>query len=289
MISEEQISLEINRIIKSPIRIGNLTELGIDEQLFLKFYQPIFDNLEDDIYLIKEKQLSFLKSKFTTAKSFFDKNGKDYFEGKLSIDIFNNWLEKLNKNEKEAFKELSFVTRKRNISSFNIEFVNEKLRIERISKNNFTQEVDDFRAWKRIFKQAKKEEVENELFHHFLIVVAKLVKNIHPNINMLKITSHFMRTICNTKIKGENSPEGIHEDGSDYIISALVINRDNSGNKNVLFSRELKVGEFAFQADTGEEKTFGNDLWHYVTPIEPIDLKQVGIRDIIGLDIVIPK
>ena len=98
---------------------------------------------------------------------------------------------------------------------------------------------------------------------------------------------------------GDNSPEGAHEDGADFIVSALVINRINvegaesqiieelpNGKKEVIYKRILQPGEFAFQADTGEEKTYGNDLWHHVTPFYVVDKsKRDGWRDIIGFDI----
>ncbi|WCC44702.1 hypothetical protein PJW08_14080 [Tenacibaculum finnmarkense] len=40
-----------------------------------------------------------------------------------------------------------------------------------------------------------------------------------------------------------------------------------------------------FKQILGEEKEFGTDLWHYVTPIQPINLAEKGVRDIIGFDI----
>ena len=100
---------------------------------------------------------------------------------------------------------------------------------------------------------------------------------------------------------GDNSPEGAHEDGAAYIVSALVINRFNvsggetqilekrrGGKKEIILRRILQSGEFAFQADTGEEKVFGNDLWHHVTPFHKTDKKKGdGWRDSIGLDLVI--
>ena len=105
-----------------------------------------------------------------------------------------------------------------------------------------------------------------------------------------------MRTLAQPKIPGENAPEGVHEDGAQYIMSALVIDRKNitggatqifekkRKTQQLLFQKELSPGEFSFQADTGEEKTFGNDLWHFVTPIHAIDNGK-ATRDIIGFDI----
>lgn len=101
-------------------------------------------------------------------------------------------------------------------------------------------------------------------------------------------------------VPGNNSPEGAHEDGADFIVSALVVNRDHilggksqvfeklaNGKMVNIFERELQPGEFLFQADTGEEKHYGNDLWHYVTPFYVEEGVSEAWRDIIGFDIVI--
>ena len=107
-----------------------------------------------------------------------------------------------------------------------------------------------------------------------------------------------MRSLASDGSAAENSPEGIHEDGAAYIVSALVIRRENvtggasqiferlpDGRQELLLERTLAPGEFVFQADTGEERTFGNDLWHHVTPVRATAPGQPGFRDIVGLDI----
>jgi len=297
MITEKEISKRIDKTIKSPIRIGSLTDLKIDKKAFLTLFKPFFNLLEDDIYLIREKQITFLKKRFEAEKDAIDTIHKPYFEKKTDTTILQPWLNKLNTEEKALFESISTITRQRNISSFLLEKTTDEISVQRIYPENFNQQVDDFRSWERVFKQAEKEVVENALFSELLQAIFKLIIDIHPNATKLKITSHFMRTITQKMIKGENSPEGVHEDGTPYIVSALVINRDNItgaqtqiyenvlGKNNLIFEKALNPGEFAFQADTGEEKTFGNDLWHYVTPINPIDISKKGIRDIIGFDI----
>ncbi len=114
------------------------------------------------------------------------------------------------------------------------------------------------------------------------------------------MTAHFMSVKAQPGIPGDNAPEGSHEDGADFIISALVVNRINitggmsrvieklpSGEKEVIFEHTLQPGQFLFQADTGEEKHYGNDLWHDITPFFTADENSESWRDIIGLDITI--
>ncbi len=297
MITEKEISKQLGRTIKSPIRVGKIADLKMDTVSFLDFFAPFFSNLQDDVYLIRSKQINFLKTVFPEESEVIEKLHKPYFEGTRTIDALAYWIQQLDPKHKQEFEQLSTVTRQRAIASFEIEIWDDEYFVERVEQQGFEQDVDDFRVWKRIFKQASREAVENELFFGLLKKMSKMIRDIHPETRKVQITSHFMRTISHKKIKGENSPEGTHEDGAQYIMSALVVNRQNikgaesqiyekttSGNKELIYKKALEPGEFIFQADTGEELTFGNDLWHYVTPIEPDNIAAPGIRDIIGFD-----
>jgi len=110
------------------------------------------------------------------------------------------------------------------------------------------------------------------------------------NKDVHKITTsiHLMGLIARNVKKVCNAPEGIHQDGANYIVSALVIERKNvqggtsviygPDKREILYSRELQEGEGIFQAD------MHSPLWHYVTPISKVDKDQPGHRYIIGLD-----
>ncbi len=298
MITEKDIFKKTGHNIKSPIRMGNVNDLGIKTKAFLDFFAPFFEELHDDVYMVRGKQIAFLKTIFTSETEAIEKWHQPYFEGKESINVLSPWIQRLNPGQEKEFEHLSFITRQRNISSFLVEIWDDTYFVERTGQTGFKQNVGDFRGWRRVFAQASSKMVENELFTELIKQIAGLVRGIHPKVRKLQITSHFMRTLSQELIKGENSPEGVHEDGAQYIMSALVINRQNikgaesqiyekvdSRPNQLIYSCELQPGEFLFQADTGEEFTFGNDLWHYVTPIQPEDISKLGIRDIIGFDI----
>lgn len=298
MLTEQNVSLQIGRMIKSPIRVANLEEIGIDKTAFLSFFKPYFDELEDDLYLIRQQQMQFLEEAFKVDLDEINALHQGYFEGSISEESLRKWLEQLNSSQEAIYKKLSTVTRQRSIASFVVSLDPKTIEVNRIFETNFQQEVTDFRVWKRVFAQAPKAVVEHDFFYELLTKFALMVKEIHPKIQQVKFTAHFMRTVAQKAIPGENSPEGIHEDGAQYIVSALVINRENvkggesriyekpaCNTQSLIYQKALEAGEFIFQADTGEEKTFGNDLWHNVSAIEPVDDTQLGIRDIIGLDI----
>lgn len=167
---------------------------------------------------------------------------------------------------------------------------------------SFTQQVeeDDVRSWPRVFSEAPKHHVETPLLRSFLLAIAHKVQQFTPDrIKEIQFVVHFMSVKATIQTAGDNSPEGAHEDGADFIVSALVINRKNlkggesqiiekfeDGTKEIICKRILQPGEFVFQADTGEEKIYGNDLWHHVSPFYVADeTKPEGWRDIIGFDI----
>ncbi|TDQ28491.1 2OG-Fe dioxygenase family protein [Tenacibaculum caenipelagi] len=297
MITEQHISETHKREIKSPIRIASLSDLNINKEIFIGYFQPLFENLEDDLYLVRENQIAFLKATFPEDIKEIEEIHQAYFHGKVDEKILTQWTFKLTMSQMDFFKQKGIVTRQRSVAAFIVEKEANNYHIERVLDGGFSQNVDDFRSWQRVFKQADKEMVEHDLFYELLQKVYELVAIIHTEIKKLKFSVHFMRTLTQGTIQGENSPEGVHEDGAQYIISALVINRKNitggetqifekiGDTKELLFKKELNLGEFAFQADTGEEKIFGNDLWHYVTPIQPKNKAELGVRDIIGLDI----
>jgi hypothetical protein len=86
-----------------------------------------------------------------------------------------------------------------------------------------------------------------------------------------------------------NSPEGIHQDGADYVVTALVIARDNvTGGTSRVFVRDLTAPMFAavLQPGTGLfHADRGTSIFHDVTPVAVIDQDRPGIRSTFGFDI----
>jgi hypothetical protein len=88
-----------------------------------------------------------------------------------------------------------------------------------------------------------------------------------------------------------NAPEGIHQDGSDYIVSALVIERRGVvGGESIVLGPDkrteylrhtLQEGQGIFQADVG------SPLWHWATPVRPAapSSGEEAVRNILGYDV----
>ncbi len=225
---------------------------------------------------------------------------------KIFLKTFNNYLISDIKSLKINNKDLNIIkhsfsklkidnyhnsnnppTRLRKFFDVDVDMSNKKY-IKIIFNNDksiFKQPVEDDRGKPREFDLIDDKILYSKLMISLISKISAIVKYIE-DVNKLNISIHQVRQICYPGIISENSPEGIHQDGADYIVSALVINRINlkggisdiyDMDKNLLKFVTLNENELIFQND--------KKLYHYVTPIKCLNKDYLGFRDIIGLDI----
>jgi len=118
MITEKDISRAIGRKIHSPIRMGSVSDLGIKTDTFLNVFKPFFEKLEDDVYAVKSKQITFLKEIFENEKDNIEYWHQPYFQAKENSKVLQPWIQRLTPLQKKEFSKISMITRQRNISSF---------------------------------------------------------------------------------------------------------------------------------------------------------------------------
>ena len=296
-ITEKEISNWTKAPIFSPILCANLSYLGIEPSKFINFFKDSFAQMPMDFYDVKRKQWELLPEAFRTEHAEVFKNY--YIDPKANLATFVKTLG-LDHPTQTALATIQ-PWRRRSVCTFDLD-LQEEIQIKRIFAEGFEQTLEetDIRSLPRIFEETEPALVENDLFFSFLKAIAQYAQKITPHvvIEQMRLTAHFMSAKAREGVPGNNSPEGAHEDGAEFIVSALIINRENilggksqvmekmsNGELVTIFERELQAGEFLFQADTGEEKHYGNDLWHYVTPFYVEAPVEEAWRDIIGLDI----
>jgi hypothetical protein len=149
--------------------------------------------------------------------------------------------------------------------------------------NHFSQNVDGSRGNTRLFIPME-DTVIDKYFYQLMTQIVGLIVNDNPLIKNLDISAHQVRTISYPDTVSDNAPEGIHQDGADYVVSALVFNRHNishgkshiyDNHKQSLYTTSLQTGEFILQDD--------RQLWHDITPIENCG-NHLGYRYIMGFD-----
>ncbi|MEM9916524.1 MAG: 2OG-Fe dioxygenase family protein [Bacteroidota bacterium] len=299
-IDETLLSKQLGRSIKSPILVAHLNELDINAKSFLSFFKPFFSRLSWDPYDARRLQVEYLLERFPADQAVLRSRFKDYFVGQRDKRSYRKWIGQLSEEDRAAFDAIR-PWRRRAVAYFEVTEYKKSVSIQRKPIPPFVQDVDpsDFRSWPRLFEEAPDKYMNDQRFGQLLAKVFRLVQQVREGVSRLRMTAHFMSVQATTQRAGDNSPEGAHEDGADYIVSALVINRKNleggesqviekrpDGKKEVILRHILQEGEFIFQADSRDEIVYGTDLWHHVTPFYVADVnKGEAWRDIIGFDI----
>lgn len=191
---------------------------------------------------------------------------------------------------------LSQPCRKRALAEFSLEREADTWRVSRVPAQPYVQPTNHGtynRTTPRVYPEVSAERTQHEEMMQWLRSVADMIRAEHPGIRKLRIIATFLRVITRSNEEGLCALErGPHYDGMDYIVSALVINRENllpeCGESSVLtpsgetlFRTVLQPGEGIFQDD--------KNLMHQITNIQkdPRSPEPEGHRDMMGLDILV--
>ena len=182
-------------------------------------------------------------------------------------------------------------TRYRRYANYDVQTINKydvnlNFTIKHSGKNMFQQNVLDDRKRYREFKL-----IENPC-DPFLIEYIRYISKLlyfKTSFKKLNMDVHQVRQITYPGIDSHNSPEGIHQDGSHYVVPALVFRRFNiRGGMSYIYDENKKqinrdlLNKYDFTLFNDEE------LYHYVSPIkyyESDGFEEYGYRDLLGLDI----
>ena len=158
----------------------------------------------------------------------------------------------------------------------------------------FHQNVCDSRGSPRYFEPIDERTLLSKFLTDLIGQTTALSVLYHSHINCkdvrkspirgVKVDIHQVRQMVYPGHVSTNSPEGIHRDGADCIVSAFVLNRTNitggesivyNSQKSQIYKTTLQPGLGMFQED--------RELYHFVTGVH-CQNNRIGYRDIIGLD-----
>ncbi|MDX7990807.1 2OG-Fe dioxygenase family protein [Xenorhabdus littoralis] len=277
-----------------PIEVFSLEEADICTKNHIKNVAKHYKEYEYDLYLLRQDHINLLKKKGFI--SFFKHKDAviNYYSGSISLSEFMTSIEV---TSDEITKEISSIKpyRKRLISEYNI---SRNGNIKKQNKHNFKQDMAlkydndfDFRLIPRKFKQAPNE-LDTEDLKKILLFISNKIFDEEKSAESLNITTHYTIIECTGEkniMERSNSPEGIHQDGMDYIVSALVMERVNIiGGESKIYIKNKDREIFKAQLQSGYgilQKDKGTDIWHEVTPIEVLEGNQYGYRSTMGFDI----
>jgi len=145
--------------------------------------------------------------------------------------------------------------------------------------------VSDDRKKPRLFSEMSATVGEDRDFVRLLLAVAGLIKATRAEVTRLLMTAHQVSTIVRGSDPAYPAPEGLHHDGMDFVVPAMVISRDGiRGGSSIAYAGSLsqlttlRPGQGILLDD--------RRFMHGVTPIRLSgSFGGQGRRDIIGLDI----
>ena len=286
----KKVEYQVRNEETDPVILFDLESLGLDAQVFLNEFHTSFSQLPWDHYDVRREQLSLLHE-YLSRSDQRDHLFTEYYLGRMDL---GGLLQNLPPIAPETLALLHAVEpyRRRTTSRFALTKAVEGWGIERIKNSPVVQSVpsSDYRSLSREFPETTTEILEHPEFNKLLIAIGGLVEQVDEAVEALTITCWQTGIVATPYRSGSNSPEGIHQDGSDYIISALVTARDNiDGGVSRVFKEDksteiltvaLQPGMGIFQADAG------SSLWHDVTPIRVENTREGnGTRNLFGFDI----
>ncbi len=132
---------------------------------------------------------------------------------------------------------------------------------------------------KREFAELEDALIELDIFRDLILAFHDSCK-LHPE---AEIGVHQIRTICSPDNLGNPAPEGIHQDGTDFI-GIFSVDRDNiQGGETHLYAAKKEKPVFSKILNSGELLLVNDhDFFHFTTPIKP-EIPAQGSRDVFVL------
>jgi hypothetical protein len=268
---------------------------GINKAAFLDYIRPTFSILHLDPYDATRNKIGFLKKRFPEEAARLDLFLAEYYAGKEELDEVFDLILRLDSADVREFDRIGMTgRRKRSIARFILSRKAAEPGVwhqQRVPATSFQQNVDvgDARALVRTFHEAPAAVADYPPMRTIMSRMADMIRLRHPEVRVLRLSFHQMFIFTDAMSVGENAPEGIHQDGTDYVISALVIERAGIvGGESIVYAPDKKTEIFRYTLAEGEG-LFQDDktLWHYVTPIKenPASPLRYGHRSILGFDV----
>jgi hypothetical protein len=261
-----------------------LEDFGVDTQDFIEI-KHTFENLPDDRYELKLRQVEFLKTRFPQLKDRLSAFLADYYASDDAIAKIQDVVDQLSPPDRQKFAKIE-PRRKRTIARFEAELRPDgKIDIKRVPAGTFIQ----YNAPKgsplslpRTFSESSAELTEEPGFKRLVLTMCHEIF-CHSKAHSLAIAVHQV-TMHATPELPFVLPEGIHQDGTDFIVSAIpIILEDVVIPKSTVYDLN-KVPVFETQLNVGEG-LFHNDkrYWHSVGDLH--SKGPSGWRGTLGFDI----
>jgi aspartate/methionine/tyrosine aminotransferase len=102
-----------------------------------------------------------------------------------------------------------------------------------------------------------------------------------------EVRVHQIRIVASADQPGQPAPEGIHQDGTDFLTLHLVARRNVNGAETTIYDLQRKpLASFTFRENLDSFILEDPRILHGVTPVYPADPQERASRDLLGIDFI---
>ena len=103
-----------------------------------------------------------------------------------------------------------------------------------------------------------------------------------PDVARWHIETHQFRIEARPDMPGQPTPEGLHRDGVDYVLVLLIRRRNIAQGTTTIHARDRRLlGSFTLTDPLDAALVNDAEVYHGVTPVEPLDPAQPAYRDVL--------
>jgi hypothetical protein len=102
-----------------------------------------------------------------------------------------------------------------------------------------------------------------------------------------EVRIHQIRIVATAQEPGEPAPEGIHQDGTDFLTLHLVRRENMVGGESTIYDLDQRPLQRHTLREPMDSVILEDPrILHGVTPVHPADPHSCGIRDLLGVDFI---
>jgi hypothetical protein len=105
--------------------------------------------------------------------------------------------------------------------------------------------------------------------------------------NTWEVRIHQVRIVTSPGQPGLPAPEGIHQDGTDFLTLHMVRRQNIQGGESTIYDLDRQpIERFTLREPLDSMILEDPRIMHGVTPVQPADGRTMGARDLLGLDFI---
>lgn len=136
----------------------------------------------------------------------------------------------------------------------------------------------------RRFSTISESMAESESFQALAAYARGLFSELAPDVTRWLVEAHQFRIEARAGELGQPTPEGIHRDGVDYVLVALIRRQNiESGTTTIHDEEQRRLGAFTLTDPLDLALLDDHRVWHGVTAVEPRDPSEPAWRDVLVL------